>query len=508
MMSLKAATKLAVVLLCAASPIGVVSANEFYAMRKFTFCGVPDTRAGASVTISSVAFSNDGSRAAIATEGRIVRICDTASGRQTASLPVPTSLGKDDDLVGFLAFSPDGTRLVTASSDRRVRIWDLADGRELITIEHTSHVVSVVLSPDGASLATATNNGIVRIWNVADGRERAGFQPPSLMTSVVFSPDGRQLVTTGWDGLSHIWDSTTGREIAVLKGHTSKLTKARYSLDGKRIITASSDNTARVWDAANGRAMLVLKQASQVVSAAFSVDGARIVIGAGKEARIFDAASGREIVILKGHEGGVNDAAFSPDGKRVATASDDRGVRVFDTDSGSTVAEMKGHLYAVNSVTFGPDGHRIFSIGSVEGIMWARLAATRLPESFAGLWFANFDPSDAPEITRERCMRGPITINGDGLIVFFQVESAEPPQTILHLRCAPDLTCQIFAGAPAQGLDSQGVGKIEISGKTGQLCLAGECRPIARCPPLVWTNAERRSGFAKRWETEVHKPHR
>jgi hypothetical protein len=141
--------------------------------------------------------------------------------------------------------------------------------------------------------------------------------------------------------------------------------------------------------------------------------------------------------------------------------------------------------------------------------MWTKLTATKLPDNIAGLWFGNFGPPNEPaEITRDRCMRGPIKINGDGLIVFFEVGSSDPPEPTLHLRCASDLTCQIFAGAPGQGLDAQGTGNLTVSGNAGKLCLAGECHPIARCPALKWTKEERNSGFAKRWETGVHAPRR
>ena len=62
----------------------------------------------------------------------------------------------------------------------------------------------------------------------------------------------------------------------------------------------------------------------------------------------------------------------------------------------------------------------------------------------------------------------------------------------------------MFAGEPGQGLDAQGNGKLEVSSNAGKLCLAGECRPIARCPALKWTDQQRKSGFAKQWETEVN----
>jgi WD40 repeat protein len=504
---LQLAILVATILLCVGARDGgkAASAAEIYGMNKLTFCGAPEA---GSVTVSSTAFSKGGVRAAIATGGRIVRICETATGREIASLAVPTSLGRDDD-VRFVAFSPDGARLITASMDRMARVWDIAGSRELAALEHPSRVASATFSPDRARLATSTDDRVVRIWDVASGRELAVLQPPSPVTSAVFSPDGTRLVTTCWEGTAHIWDAAAGREITALRGHAEKVREARFSPDGTRIVTASEDKTARVWDAASGRVLLVLKHASRVLSAAFSADGTRIVTGAGNEARVFDAALGREIAVLKGHKSDVNGAAFSADGARIATASDDHSVRVWDAGGGSEIAALKGHLFAAESVAFSPDGRRIFSVGGAEGIIWTKLAAAGLPESFAGVWFGNFGPpNEPPEITRERCVGSPIKINGDGLIVLFEVGSADPPEPTLHLRCASDLTCQVFVGAPGQGLEAQGTGNLAVSGNAGKLCFAGECRPIARCPALKWTKEERNNGFAKRWETGVHAPRR
>jgi WD domain, G-beta repeat len=64
---------------------------------------------------------------------------------------------------------------------------------------------------------------------------------------------------------------------------------------------------------------------------AFSPDGARVLTGSeDKTARLWDAATGLEIRAFKGHEGAVNSVAFSPDGARVLTGSWDKTARLWD----------------------------------------------------------------------------------------------------------------------------------------------------------------------------------
>jgi WD40 repeat protein len=72
-------------------------------------------------------------------------------------------------------------------------------------------------------------------------------------------------------------------------------------------------------------------------------------------------ATGQESLTLKGHTRDVTDVAFRTDGKRLASASDDKSVKVWDLATGRNLLTLKGHTIDVVSVVFAPNGHRLES---------------------------------------------------------------------------------------------------------------------------------------------------
>jgi hypothetical protein len=100
-----------------------------------------------------------------------------------------------------------------------------------------------------------------------------------------------------------------------------------------------------------------------VNSAAFSPDGTRVVTASDdKTARVWDAKTGAALATLSGHTNAVLSAAFSPDGTRVVTGSYDDTARVWDAKTGAALATLSGHADRVITAAFSPDGTRVVTV--------------------------------------------------------------------------------------------------------------------------------------------------
>ena len=112
-----------------------------------------------------------------------------------------------------------------------------------------------------------------------------------------------------------------------------------------------------------------------VTCVAYSPDGKRIVTGSDdKTLRVWDALTGREIMTLKGHTFAMGCVAYSPDGKRIVSGSyrigsNEKTLRVWDAQTGREILALKGHpvkgdvMESVKCVAYSPDSKYIVSGG-------------------------------------------------------------------------------------------------------------------------------------------------
>jgi WD40 repeat protein/tetratricopeptide (TPR) repeat protein len=198
---------------------------------------------------------------------------------------------------------------------------------------------------------------------------------------VCFGPDGRRLASASYDQMVKVWDAQTGQETLTLKGHTQAVTSVCFSPDGRRLASASDDQMVKVWDAQTGQEQRTLKGHTQAVtSVCFSPNGRRLASAAGGydkqkrqwygEVKVWDAQTGQEQLTLQGHTGPVDYVCFGPDGRRLASASQDHTVRVWDAQTGQEQLTLQGHTNGVLSVCFSPDGRRLASAGDETVRVW------------------------------------------------------------------------------------------------------------------------------------------
>jgi WD40 repeat protein len=164
---------------------------------------------------------------------------------------------------------------------------------------------------------------------------------------VSFSPDGRLLATAGnSDGAVRIWDLSTGKQRSILSFTSSPATSdvllLTFSPDGQRLaatiltkggysenLLPSGDGTVAVWDVATGKQALTLQSHAAIFDAAFSPDGARLATaGFDGTVRLWDSHTGAQLVTVTESGSPVRGVAFSPNGRLLASLAEDGTVRL------------------------------------------------------------------------------------------------------------------------------------------------------------------------------------
>ncbi len=276
-----------------------------------------------------------------------------------------------------LAFAPDGRFVATADENAMVRVWDVITAREVRRFQqipkHLARATSLEYAPDGQTVAGVVHDAVY-LWEARTGNVRR-FRPDGArdqITCLAFAPDGQTLATGGWDKLVRVWDVATAQELHCLRGHPGGVCHVAYSPDGKTIASLSGPGSGgagsvRLWDAATGQELYQMDGAKDCAGGlAFSPDGTVLAAGAGMDTvRLWEVATGRPIGVMSATANRSPVAfplAFAPDGRTVAVASlADQVIYVFEVATGGLRRRLAGHRGTIRSLAFSPDGQRLIS---------------------------------------------------------------------------------------------------------------------------------------------------
>lgn len=271
-----------------------------------------------------------------------------------------------------LAFSPDGKGVAT-SIGSKATLWDTETGKEVVSLEApNSDVRCLAFSPDGKTIAGGVGKSI-NLWDPATGKVQKTLEGHSADPSGVgFSPDGKTLVSVASKDLFStkilelwLWNVGSGKKIGLIETKQSVINCFAMAPDRQTFATGGRDASVQVWNLTQKAKQGEVHLEAAIYCAAISADGKYVAISdAAPNLTLAEAGSGKELGKVPGLDDTVvNSMAFSPDGKHLAAALDDKTVQIWEVPSLKLVTSLKGHSRAVRVVAYSPDGKTLASGG-------------------------------------------------------------------------------------------------------------------------------------------------
>ncbi len=281
---------------------------------------------GDAQTIQTVSFAHDGGRLFLAgaNAGQAFgQILDFPALRMVQPLsPVAAQYIYD------ASFAPNDKHVLALDDQDLVHVWDSATGVELLSTPG----VNAAWFADGARVAVlhADVEDTIEIWDLArraiSATIPAGADPLSCPCTLHVTPDDRQVVLTGWPASTLVQQQDIGSTMT------------------------------RIWDVRDGT---LVNQFTLNFLPSFSPDGRFMAYGVGENVVLRDLLDGRNVFTGTAHTGTVVQTAFSPNGRSLASASDDGTVRIWWLGGAERQTELAPISFlsetGVTAMAFSPD---------------------------------------------------------------------------------------------------------------------------------------------------------
>ncbi|CAG9862066.1 unnamed protein product [Phyllotreta striolata] len=183
---------------------------------------------------------------------------------------------------------------------------------------------------------------------------------PGILALDVHQSDTSKVLTGGNDKNATVFNKDTEQVVAILKGHTKKVTKVIYHPDEDLVLTASPDATIRIWNVPTSQTTLLLRAHDGPVTGLSLHPTGDYVLSTSEDQHwaFSDIRTGRLLTKISDNSNvALTTAQLHPDGLIFGTGTVDSQVKIWDLKEQSNVANFTGHSGGITTISFSENGY-------------------------------------------------------------------------------------------------------------------------------------------------------
>ena len=227
----------------------------------------------------------------------------------------------------------------------------------LVISEEDAGIWRLEYLPDGR-VVTGSNGRIVKVWNSENGRqEGTSMKHESGICGLAVTRDGAKIISSDEYGKIKVWNAES-HEIVKEWTHPGTRSCPKIAISPDDRLIAAGDETVAFYTMEGRQVNHSIKVGSYVRAMSFSPDGKKLACATDDDIRVYDVDGGTRILgPIEGHEKYLNCVLWSRDGSRLFSASDDKTIRCWNSDTGQQIGHpWTGHSHYIHSLSLSPDG--------------------------------------------------------------------------------------------------------------------------------------------------------